>query len=198
MLSVKADIKQATKQLNAIEKSVIPKATVMALNKTLTGARTDAKRTISKSAGVKQKEIKNDFVLMKATSSKRVAVLIGRGRPLALSKFSVRQTKKGVSARLPGRKRTMIEGAFIATMPSGHRGVYMRAGKRRGARRTVKSGRNTGKRYRPQLPIKEFFVTSVPVEMRKDPIMRVIRKAALGRFRTELPRAINRKLARYK
>ena len=55
-----------------------------------------------------------------------------RGTVVPLIAYPHRQTRKGVSVAVNVGKRTMVQGAFIATMPkSGHKGIWRRAGKSR-------------------------------------------------------------------
>jgi hypothetical protein len=53
------------------------------------------------------------------------------GEPVPLVAYPHRQTKKGVSAEVNRGKRTLLKGAFVATMRSGHKGVFRREGKAR-------------------------------------------------------------------
>jgi len=49
--------------------------------------------------------------------------------PTPLADFGARQTSKGVSVLIyKNGSRTLIQGAFLATMKSGHRGVFERTG----------------------------------------------------------------------
>jgi hypothetical protein len=64
------------------------------------------------------------------------------GEPSPVAAFPYRQTRAGINAMINRNKRTLIGGAFVATMKSGHTGVFMR---------------KTGKR----LPIREVFTTRV-------------------------------------
>ncbi|MDB4884156.1 MAG: hypothetical protein JWL95_2922, partial [Gemmatimonadetes bacterium] len=50
------------------------------------------------------------------------------GEPVPLVAYPHRQTKKGVSVSVNRGKRTLLEGAFVATMKSGHKGVFRREG----------------------------------------------------------------------
>jgi hypothetical protein len=53
------------------------------------------------------------------------------GEPVPLVAYPHRQTKKGVSVEVNRGKRTLLKGAFVATMRSGHKGVFRREGKAR-------------------------------------------------------------------
>jgi hypothetical protein len=49
------------------------------------------------------------------------------GKPVSLMAYPSRQTRRGVTTAVNrGQGRTLIESGFIATMPSGHRGVFLR------------------------------------------------------------------------
>lgn len=53
------------------------------------------------------------------------------GKPIRLVDYPHRQNKKGVSVAVNKGKRSVVKGAFIATMKSGHKGVFVRRGNRR-------------------------------------------------------------------
>ncbi len=53
------------------------------------------------------------------------------GKPVPLVVYPHRQTKQGVVVEVNRGKRTLIAGAFVATMKSGHKGVFRRRGKAR-------------------------------------------------------------------
>ena len=53
------------------------------------------------------------------------------GEPVPLVAYPHRQTKRGVSVEVNRGKRTLVKGAFVATMKSGHEGIFRRKGKAR-------------------------------------------------------------------
>lgn len=53
------------------------------------------------------------------------------GEPVPLVAYPHRQGKRGVTVEVNRGKRTLIEGSFVATMKSGHQGVFRRRGKAR-------------------------------------------------------------------
>jgi hypothetical protein len=54
------------------------------------------------------------------------------GKALRVADYpGFRQTKRGVTVQINRGKRSLIEGAFVAKMRSGHRGVFVRRGRRR-------------------------------------------------------------------
>lgn len=53
------------------------------------------------------------------------------GEPVPLVAYPHRQTRKGVSVEVNRGKRTLVKGSFVATMKSGHKGVFKRRGQAR-------------------------------------------------------------------
>lgn len=53
------------------------------------------------------------------------------GERVPLTAYPFRQTRKGVSVEVNRGKRTLVKGSFVATMGSGHKGVFLRKGKAR-------------------------------------------------------------------
>lgn len=140
----------------AIRSDITDKATVRTLNKVAAQTKTAASREI-RDAGynLKAADVKAKIKIIPATSGNPVATVKCVGRPIPLIKFSARQTKAGVSVNVKnGRK--VIKDAFIATMPSGHTGVYVRVGK---AHRKVEK---SGKAVWSGLPIKQLFGPAIP------------------------------------
>ena len=50
------------------------------------------------------------------------------GEPVPLGAYPHRQTKRGTSVEVNRGKRTLLKGAFVATLRSGHEGVFRRRG----------------------------------------------------------------------
>lgn len=91
-----------------------------------------------------------------ATPSTPSSAIIVKGKGFPLSAFRPRQTSQGVSVSIKGR-RALIRHAFIATMPSGHTGVFARG--KYGARFQFGVGTRHVKRHgkSTELPIAELF-----------------------------------------
>lgn len=138
----------------------MPDATVRALNKIADQGKTFGAREI-KSAGYNLKigDIKRAMRVRRASKGNLKATIITTGRPIPLIAYGARQTAKGVTVNvLSGRK--LIPGAFIATMPSGHKGVYVRAP---GAKHK-KVGQGSKASWHA-LPIRELYGPSIPDAM---------------------------------
>lgn len=159
-MAIKVDVRGSMAGIIAdmgrVKREVIDKAVPRALNKVIDQVRTTAAREM-RGAGYNLKvgDIKKAMTVSRATPARLTANVLSSGRPIALIKYGARQTAKGVSVDvLRGRK--VITGAFIATMPSGHKGVYVRVGKNH--KKVMKNGRVMWS----GLPIKELFGPSVP------------------------------------
>ena len=135
----------------------MPDATVRALNKMADQTKVASSREV-RDAGYNLKigAIKKGIKVRRASKSDLKATVIGSGRPVPLIQYGARPVAKGVSVSvLKGRK--VIAGAFIATMPNGHKGVYVREA---GAKhKKVAQGKSSSWHA---LPIRELFGPSVP------------------------------------
>ena len=109
-------------------------AAARALNKTAVSAKAVAIKTLATQIGITQRQVRPSLFLHKANPGQLTAVLgVLSAKPLPLLALDpkAKQTPSGVSTRGPGGVRRTIPGAFIATMPTGHRGIFMRRGKAR-------------------------------------------------------------------
>lgn len=108
------------------------KAMVRSLNRGINSGRTVMVQRISKDAGLKSKDVRDALPVTPATFNRPVARLATSLTRIPLIKFSARGPEpsrgrgRGVSYRIGGSGRTRIANGFIATMPSGHRGVFVR------------------------------------------------------------------------
>jgi hypothetical protein len=112
-------------------------ATVRALNRTLTSGKAFLAGLIAKDMGVKTATVKDAIREEKATPEKLQITLRASKKRLTLAQFGAkgpdpsRGKGRGVSYRLGPGGRGRVSDAFVATMPTGHRGIYRRAGKSR-------------------------------------------------------------------
>lgn len=111
----------------ATMKADYPKIMTRALNKSLTGARFDFVTITREFANLKSKFIRDTAKLNKANWSKLSASLVAKSDSVPLLHYGAKQKGKGVSVNvLIDHPRTLIRHAFIATMKSGHKGVFWR------------------------------------------------------------------------
>jgi len=125
-----------------------PLVMARALNRAGVSGRTAMARAISKDTGIAYTGVVGQIQIGKATKAQPKVVLQISGKRLPLIDFKARGPEpsrgrgRGVSYTLPGG-RGRVPNAFIATMPGGHRGVFVR-------------------RATPRLPIRELFGPSLP------------------------------------
>ena len=113
-VKVKSNVKEAMRKLRNVPKKYVPKALVTALNKVGAEVVTQAKRELKDATGLKAgvvgKKIKKD----KARKGDETYSIHIKSRYLNVIEFGARQTKKGVSAKVWGKRR-VYKGAFIGS-----------------------------------------------------------------------------------
>jgi hypothetical protein len=122
-IEVNDSINKVIQNIDA-NKANVELAAVRALNKTALWVKAQAIREISKEKQIQQKLIRKRLKVIKASkSSIRALVTVGLYRTRAARLGTMRQTKIGAKAG-----KHMFKGAFIATMPTGHKGIFRRKG----------------------------------------------------------------------
>ena len=124
--------------LVSLEPGPFKRAVVRSLRKAgstaLRDMRSEAVKRIRARKRIKPKYISRALSLRRARgsdiASMQWAVDVS-GEPVPLVAYPHRQTAKGVSVEVNRGKRTLLKGAFVATMRSGHEGVFRRRGKGR-------------------------------------------------------------------
>ncbi len=104
-------------------------AAVRALNKTARWMRTHVAREAAQSLNVRVGLIRNGLILLRARASHpESGVALGKATGVikAAELGTPRQNRRGTRVA-----KRQFDGAFIATMPTGHRGVFRRKGKSR-------------------------------------------------------------------
>ncbi len=131
--------------------AAVPRAMVRAMNRAIASGRTAIVREMARDTGLKAKDIRDAIVMREATIGRPVASISASLKRLPLIKFGAKGPEpsrgrgRGVSYRLPSGKGRLAN-AFIATMGSGHRGVFIRKSLGPGTKR---------------LPIRELFGPSL-------------------------------------
>lgn len=159
---VRGDVEGLKHYLSDTQRRKLPQITVRALNRTAEQVRTHAVKELkgraSDEAGLGVSGFRRAIAIRRATRVSLTATLSASGKAIPLILFGARQTASGVSASPWGRRRG-YKGAFITTMPSGHRGVFRRASKAR-------------------LPIRELYGASLPREFIKRDIVNAMQSVA--------------------
>lgn len=178
------DLNRVRNMLDGIKKAP-DKVFVRALNKTLTGVKTDASAKVREDLNVTKKAVDATIKIQRASTKNMTAALHSTGKPLPLIAFTgTRQTKKGVSVLVKKRTpRSVIPGTFIRTMPkTGHKGVFWRA--------------KSGGRIAPRLPISERFGPRVPDILSNEPVMKDVLQKADARLHKNIDHELKYELSK--
>lgn len=127
-IHVTFDVAAVKNMQRGMKQTIIPTVLMRSLNKTLKATHSTAVKAIANNMGVKQQCIKQRLVVNKAQRQKLTAILSAPDkRRLTVLEIDphARQNARGVAYRMGGQKK-QIDHAFIATMKSGHRGMYTR------------------------------------------------------------------------
>lgn len=178
-LSVRADIRKAIRGLRLTPREV-GVAARRALNVAGRRSKVELSRVIAKESGLKVGQVKRDIRLRvpkgSNVSTLSTALRTTR-RPMPLSAFrATRQVKAGARSRAWGELKT-YKRAFIATMSSGHVGVFTRA--------KVDGDKKVGR-----LPIKELYGPEIPETMAKRKVGKMVLDVGRQAFDKEFRRLI--------
>src|SRR5262249_22753982 len=154
-VSVKGDTIRMTQALEKMRDRA-PLAVARALNRTIDSARTQATRSISEDlGGIRQADVRKGLETTRANQGRLEATLRVRGRRIPRIACRARQTRTGVSYKLP-TGAGFVRSAFLATMRSGHTGVFRRIGT-------------------PRLPIVELKGPSLPRVFTQERVLSAVR-----------------------
>lgn len=135
VFQLRLDTREVVTKLSQIERR-LPRAIPRALNRGATSGRTVMVRAMARDTGLKAKDVRGRVSIERATTARHVASLSASQRRVPLIQFRARGPEpsrgkgRGVRARIPGGQGR-YPNAFIATMRSGHRGVFRRTGRGR-------------------------------------------------------------------
>jgi hypothetical protein len=165
-----AEVKALMRRLQAPR---LHQALSVSVNTTAKQVRTFAARIVAKQGGLKRGDVDPSIRIYPYSTPKTLSATVrGSGRPIALVKFSARQTKAGATANAWG-VRKLYKHTFIATMKSGHTGVFVRETKKRN-------------------PIKELWGAGVTQVMSQAITMGEIEADAQSKLTTNVVRQLKR------
>jgi hypothetical protein len=143
------------------------KAISSAVNRSLSAGRTLTGRRVREELNLKAKDVREQIALRAATEAAPYGSITISRKPVPLAKFGATQTKAGVHVVVRRRRGPeQLPHAFLATMKSGHTGVFVRTGpyvvpgKGRYAGRIARRGPRKGQPILRQ-QIKEVFGPTV-------------------------------------
>lgn len=181
--SVSVDIEGALAKLAYVREDVADKAVTRALNKTAAQTRTEASKQI-RAAGynLKASVIKQAISIDRATAAQVRASVRAIGKPIPIINYDARPVQNGVTVAVKnGRK--LLPGAWLLTLPGGHRGVFERDPRKTPRRvKYQKDGKWTSK----VLPIREVYGPSIPAAF----LNATVQAALIAAIREKFPRIL--------
>ena len=170
-VKVNSNFKKALRDIGNVPRKYVQKAMVTALNKVGAEVVTQAKKELAGATGLKQKVVNKGISKDKARRNDNTYSIFIKSRYLNVIEFGARQTKRGVSANVWG-KRKIYRGAFIG------------------------SGRNSGKQLvfkkRSDNPkkIRALHGASLPREFYRQDMESIFKKKIKTRFPILFKRAV--------
>lgn len=193
----KGDIAKVKLMLGALSKAG-DRVIQQAVNRTLTGVRTDTTNEVAKVITPTKKKIRGTVTVNKMTAGDGNAFVKCKGGPLNLIHFKARQTQKGVTVQVKkSGGRSLIKHAYIATMKNGERLVMWR--KYDGARTKWRKGFQYGKLPKKyQFPVKALTSMAIPDVMGHKPTMNEILRLGGIRLKKNLNDRLNYEMSKLK
>lgn len=120
----------------AKQAEMYPRIGARALNETAKQARTFANKRLREVYNIRQAALNKEIKITPALSNNSgytnylVARISLRDRPIGMIKFFPKKGTTGVNVEIKVGSNKTIRGGFIATMSSGHEGVFVRTGKK--------------------------------------------------------------------
>ena len=132
-VSIEIDAKRLLANLEAYPKKTL-RASIRSINRAAKSGKTAVSRVVAKDMGFKVGDVKKAISFSPATELQPRATLAASLKGIPLIKFKAKGPKPsrgkgpGVTYKKPDGGRGRAPHAFIATMPSGHEGVFQRKG----------------------------------------------------------------------
>ena len=163
-VKVNSNFKKALRDIGNVPRKYVQKAMVTALNKVGAEVFTQAKRELKDATGLKAGVVAKGMKKDKARRGDETYTINIKSRYKNVIEFGARQTKKGVSAKVWGKRR-VYKGAFIG---SGHN-----------------SGKQLvfGKSKRKKNKLKALHGASLPREFHREDMAKIFNK----KIKTRLP-----------
>lgn len=134
-MAINVKVKWDTREIKALEAGPFRAAVRRAMRKAgstaLRDMRSEASKRVRARKRIKPSYVRRAMTMQRAKGSDISSMewsLKVSGEPVPLIAYPHRQTKKGVTVEVNRGKRTLVPGAFLAKMRSGHEGVFKRKG----------------------------------------------------------------------
>jgi len=180
--------------------SAIPKVIQQAVNRTLTGVRTDATNEVANVITPTKTAIRKTMTVKNMTQASGNAYVRCTGASLNLIEFKAKQTQKGVTVQvLKSGSRKLLKHAFIATMKTGKKLVIWR--KYPGPRKPWDKAHKEKYAKFPKLyryPTQGLYSLAIPDVMGYEPTMNKIMESGGIRLHKNLEDRLNYELNKLK
>lgn len=187
-IQVKDSIRKVQASYKDLTGPELRRSIAFALNHTIRKAKTAASVAIRKQYNIRAKDIKPTIKLKFAISGNLRSALISVGGPTPIYGFKPRQTKTGISVKI-GKKRKKIPSAFIATMRSGHTGVFAKGDYTKGK---FKFRKKRVRKKGPDLPITELKTVAIPQALGN----RIVLEHLRSRIEEDFPKRLEHEFSR--
>jgi hypothetical protein len=180
-LSIQASIEELSRWSGLAQKE-IDKATWLAINRSIDGARTEADRNIRERYNIKREDVRKVLTIKSYASQSRLqAIMQAQGKRIPVYAFAARPKepawRKPVTVSISKAKGRIGKKAwFVARMKSGHVGVFVRE--------------NQSVKPTVRLPIKEVMTISVPEMLKGKEVMKLVQDGTRERFDKEFERLL--------
>lgn len=169
-VSVQSNVKEVMADLALAQRELKDVAIVRALNRTVENVRAEAVRKIRDTYVLNASTVRDQMYITRAWTGRLEASITASGKPIPLISFNATWRQKWPGgARFSVRRgaRKSLPDTFIATMRSGHVGVFERTGRKR-------------------LPIEEKFSIGVPGMFGAKQVQDTLEQVADDRFTVNL------------
>lgn len=203
-ISVEQAVKDIRREFRDLTNQEFNTGVARAINHTLGKAKTASSKEIRATYNMSAKDVNQTFSLKRAWAKNLEGAVVSQGKPVPLMKFKPSQSTEGVSVLIRKGSKQMVKGAFIATMASGHVGVFARGTYKGGGGdfnfrhkriRKVQGYTKVGGRWQPiqnDLSVNELTTVSVPKALSNrvvvDALARTIEESFPARMVHELSR----------
>jgi hypothetical protein len=205
---IEVNVKEAVEGLTkgvGLSKSQIEKAATRSINRAIDAGRTAGSRELRKVYNIKARDVSDAISITKSYEGNMVGKLNVSGKPIPVKVFSARQTKAGVMVRIKKGRGKLIRSAFLATMASGHVGVFARGkyagGQFQWRKQSSKNRRAmsaTGKKNWGDLTINELTTISLPRSFGQEPVVKAVAMRMEQVFNDRMKHEVDRMVARQK
>ena len=193
MINVEFKHEQLSAKLKDLSKRQIKTIVERSIRRALSAGQTDMKKELKQDYQIPAAALKD----IKAATKDMTGRLYISGRPRSYApgrtndRWKATQLRKGVKIYVKRGAPKLLPGTFIATMPTGHTGIFERLDQKI---KRVKKKNAAGRTYYSQLPIREIKGPSLPqlfaAKARTERVKTVMVNKYMERLRHEINKSL--------